>query len=107
MQAVFSKSIFRALLSNVSIRSSSNVSNCVDGLRHLIKNVSANCIALTVSCGELKIARKFIWDTNSIERGKFGRYLINCSPSVLSTVLQASSIFSPAVILNVLGQSCI
>ena len=58
MQAVFSKSIFRALLSNVSIRSSSNVSNCVDGLRHLTKNVSANCIALSVSCGELKLSSR-------------------------------------------------
>ena len=57
VQAVFSKSNFRELLSNVSMRSSLNVSKCVDGLRHFTKKFSANCIALSVSCGQLKFAR--------------------------------------------------
>ena len=55
MQAVLSKSILRTLLSNAAMRRSSNVSMSVDGLRHLTKNVSAICIALSVSCGQLKL----------------------------------------------------
>ena len=57
VQAVFSKSNFRALLSNVSMRSSSNVSKYVDGLRHLTKKFSANFILLSVSWGRSKFAR--------------------------------------------------
>ena len=37
------------------MRRSSNVSMSVDGLRHLTKNVSAICFALSVSCGQLKL----------------------------------------------------
>ncbi len=51
---VLSKSILRALLSNAVRRRSSNVSRSVDGLRHLTKNVSAICIALSVSWGQSK-----------------------------------------------------
>jgi hypothetical protein len=48
VQTVFSKSNLRELLSNAARRSSSNVSNSVDGFRHLTKNNSAISIALSV-----------------------------------------------------------
>ena len=58
VQAVLSKSNFKALLLNAARHRSSNVCRSVAGLRHLTKNVSAICIELSVSCGELKSSTK-------------------------------------------------
>ena len=54
MQAVFSKSILRALQLNAARRRSSNVFKSVAGFKHFTKNVSAICTALSVSCRLLK-----------------------------------------------------
>ena len=51
MQAVFSKSILRALQINAARRRSSNVFKTVAGFKHFTKDVSAICTALSVSCG--------------------------------------------------------
>ena len=58
VQAVFSKSILRALLLNEARRRSSNVSKSVDGFTHLTKKVSATSTTLSISCGLSKFSIK-------------------------------------------------
>ena len=58
VQAVFSKSILRALLLYAATQRSSNVSKSIDGFRYLTKNVSAINTELFISCGLSKFSIK-------------------------------------------------
>ena len=64
VQAVFSKSNFKALLSNVLMRSSSNVSKWVDGLRYLTKSTLVVCRLWAIKIGEEWEVR---WNVSSVE----------------------------------------
>ena len=113
MQAVLSKSILRALLANAVTRSSFNVSRSVDGLRQLTKNISAICIAVSVSCGQskFKIRGEFsglrtvfraaslvdilLVVSHPVSASSAGRHFVSSSPSAMQIWSGNMDLFTP------------